>query len=376
MIIACSTTTQLPSETANSIQAVMACDGLRRCGEDLCLFVPGSGSIDFDQVRDHYDMRCDPFPVRYVSSAPRLHRMDFLLSVLSAGRKAHAQIHYTWTIQLAAAAAISGMETAYEIHDLPTGGGVRWFDLYTRSKSEKKVICITKALRDRLLAQFPHLKEEDCLIMPNGFSPEDYADLPDLSGAKRAMGFSPDRLSVSCSGHLYEGRGAGLFLRLASRFPQADFHWFGGTPEAVEYWRRETMTAGLKNVFFHGFVQRGQLPLAEAACDVLLMPYAKHIAGSGGGNSAEICSPMKMFEYMAEGRCILTAALPVIREVLDDSCAVFCEPEDADAWTAGLRSVLDDPGLRMRLSAEAKKRSENYTWQKRAEIFLKGRNHA
>ena len=116
--------------------------------------------------------------------------------------------------------------------------------------------------------------------------------------------------------------------------------------------------------------------MAEAACDVLLMPYAKHIAGSGGGNSAEICSPMKMFEYMAEGRCILTAALPVIREVLDESCAVFCEPEDADAWEVGLRSVLEDAGLREKLAEEAKRRSGNYTWQKRAGIFLNGRKHA
>ena len=162
MNIICSTTTQLPSETANSIQAVMACEGLRRCGENIRLYVPGSGEIAFEQVKEHYDMHCEPFPVRYVRSVPHLHRMDFTLSVLSAGKGIPAPLHYTWTIQLAAAAAIRGLETAYEIHDLPTGGGIRWFELYTRTKAPKKVICITKALRDRLLAQFPHLKEEDC----------------------------------------------------------------------------------------------------------------------------------------------------------------------------------------------------------------------
>ncbi len=376
MNIACSTTTRLPSETANSIQAVMACEGLRRCGENIQLFVPGSGEIEFEKVREHYDMHCAPFPVRYVRSSAHLHRMDFTLSVLSAGKQAHAALHYTWTIQLAAAAALLGAETAYEIHDLPTGGGLRWFELYTRTKAAKKVICITKALQDRLLAQFPHLREKDCLVMPNGFSPEDYANLPDLAGAKQAMGFDPDRTAVSCSGHLYDGRGEELFLQLAARFPKADFHWFGGTPDAVDHWRQEAGQAGLTNVYFHGFISRERLPLAEAACDVLLMPYAKHIAGSGGGNSAEICSPMKMFEYMAEGRCILTAALPVIREVLDEDCAVFCEPEDADDWERGLHAVLENAEYREKLAAEAKRRSVNYTWQKRAEIFLNGRKHA
>lgn len=190
------------------------------------------------------------------------------------------------------------------------------------------------------------------------------------------MGFSANRPAVSCSGHLYQGRGSGLFLQLASRFPGADFHWFGGTPEAVEHCQTEAKRLGLANVQFHGFIARNRLPLAQAACDVLLMPYDRQIAGSGGGNSAEICSPMKMFEYMAEGRCILSSALPVIREVLDDSCAVFCEPQDVDSWTAGLNTVLEDAAFRSDLSENAKLRSKEFTWQKRAEIYLNGRNHA
>lgn len=376
MIIACATTTQLPSETANSIQAVMACEGLRRCGAEIHLFVPGSGTVSFEAVRDHYGLYCQPFPVTYVRSRSGLHRMDFSCSILAAAKRIHAEICYTWTIQLAVMAALRGMESAYEIHDMPTGQGIRWFDFYTRLKTPKKVICITKALQNRLLAHFPHLKAEDCIIMPNGFSPEDYDALPGLAEAKRRMGFSPDRPAVSCSGHLYEGRGSDLFLKLASRFPEADFHWFGGTPDAVQYCREKAIREGLGNVNFHGFVPRDRLPLAQAACDILLMPYDRHIAGSGGGNSADICSPMKMFEYMAEGRCILSSALPVIREVLDESCAVFCEPEDPESWTDGLHAVLNDPDLRGRLARSARARSGQYTWQKRAEIYLNGRKHA
>lgn len=375
MILFCSTTSQIPSDTANSIQAVMACEGLRRCGQDIRLFVPGEGSADFDSVREHYGLYCEPFPVRRLHSVPGLHRADFTLAVLNAGKKARADVHYTWTIQIAAAAALMGIPSAYEIHDLPVGGGIRWFDLYSRAKAPKKVLCITRALRDRLLERFPHLRAEDCLILPNGFSPEDYETLPDRAEAKRQMGFSADRPAVSCSGHLYQGRGSDLFIQLAARFPEADFHWFGGTPDAVEACRKEAAVSEVTNLRFHGTLSRRELPLAQAACDILLMPYAKRIAGSGGGNSAEICSPMKMFEYMAEGRCILSSDLPVIHEVLDDECAVFCEPENADSWEKGLRLVLEDPEYRDRLAAEAKRRSAAYTWQKRAEIYLNGSSH-
>lgn len=375
MIIACSTTTQLPSETANSIQAVMACSGLKSCGQEVYLFVPGQEPVLFRNIRDHYGLYGDAFPIRRILSRPRLHRADFTFSVLREAKKIHAGLHYTWTIQTAAAAAFRGIPSAYEIHDLPAGGGIRWFDLYTRAKAPKKVICITAALRDRLLEKFSHLREEDCLIMPNGFSPEDYASLPDITEAKRQMGFPPERPAVSCSGHLYEGRGSGLFLQLAACIPEADFHWFGGTPEAVRDCRKEAARYELSNVTFHGSLSRKQLPLAQAACDILLMPYAREIAGSGGGNSADICSPMKMFEYMAEGRCIVSSDLPVIHEVLDDSCALFCTPEDIFSWEEGIRALLEDPEKRLRLAAEAKRRSSRYTWQKRAETFLNASNY-
>lgn len=375
MIIAASATSLVPSGTANSIQVMMACDGLRRCGADVRLCVPGTGSVSFDEVRERYALRCEPFPITRVQSRPKLHRLDFVLGALKEAERVKADVVYTWTIQIAAAAALRGKRTAYEMHDLPVGGGVRWFDLYTRTKAPKTVLFITEALRDKCLARWPKLKAEDCLIAPNGVSPEDYADLPDLAEAKRRLGFPADRTAVSCSGHLYEGRGSGLFIDLAERFPEADFHWFGGTNEAVERCRAEVSAKGLTNAVFHGFLTKAELPLAQAACDILLMPYASKIAGSSGGNSAEICSPMKMFEYMAEGRCIVSADLPVIHEVLDERCAVFCKPEDLASWTEGLRRVINDPELRNRLGSEAKRRSADYTWQKRAESYLNGSRH-
>ena len=61
-----------------------------------------------------------------------------------------------------------------------------------------------------------------------------------------------------------------------------------------------------------------------------MMPYGKMVAGSSGGNIAEVSSPMKMFEYMASGRVILTSDIPVLREVLNENNAVFYIPEDIE----------------------------------------------
>jgi len=102
------------------------------------------------------------------------------------------------------------------------------------------------------------------------------------------------------------------------------------------------------------------------------MPYERVIAGSSGGNSADYCSPMKMFEYMACGRAILSSDLPVLREVLNESNAVLCPPEDTEAWDVAFGALLDNSVQRQALGCRARQDVTAYTWQARAGKALEG----
>jgi glycosyltransferase involved in cell wall biosynthesis len=104
------------------------------------------------------------------------------------------------------------------------------------------------------------------------------------------------------------------------------------------------------------------------------MPYQQTVATSSGGNTASICSPMKMFEYMAAGRAILTSDLPVLREVLDDSMAVFCQPEAQESWASALGELLVDEGRRQSLGQQARICARKYSWVVRAQRALEGFN--
>ena len=51
--------------------------------------------------------------------------------------------------------------------------------------------------------------------------------------------------------------------------------------------------------------------------DVLLMPYTKEATFSGNyGNIINFMSPMKMFDYLASGKLIISSDIPVLREIL------------------------------------------------------------
>jgi glycosyltransferase involved in cell wall biosynthesis len=171
---------------------------------------------------------------------------------------------------------------------------------------------------------------------------------------------------------LYTGRGADLFLSLAEAFPQTHFLWVGGIGKDVEAWQKKAVRQNLENITYTGFVPNTELPRYQAAADILLMPYGSTIAGSSGGNSADICSPMKMFEYMASGRAIITSGLPVIREVLDETNAVFCPPDDLSAWREALAELIANSKLRHDLGQRARQDSLQYTWVERAQKTLKG----
>ena len=98
-----------------------------------------------------------------------------------------------------------------------------------------------------------------------------------------------------------------------------------------------------------GFVKHESIPLYQAAADILLMPYSRSIEASSGQDIAEVINPMKMFEYMAAGRAIVSADLPSIREVLNEGNAVFCEPGDIGNWNWRLEieSLLADEPRRL-----------------------------
>jgi glycosyltransferase involved in cell wall biosynthesis len=176
-----------------------------------------------------------------------------------------------------------------------------------------------------------------------------------------------------CTGHLYAGRGADLFLALAREIPQAHFVWVGGRPEDVTAWKQQAEADNIPNLTFTGFIPNRDLPLYQAAADILLMPYSRSIMGSSGtADSASVASPMKMFEYMAAGRAIVSADLPVIREVLNEKNAVFCEPDNLVNWKLGIGKLLADEPRRLALGKQAKQDVQGYSWLARAEKIMRG----
>ena len=357
---------QIPSDTANSIQTMKACNALVQLGHDLTLIVPGTPNTSID-LKKQYGLQTD-FQIKWLASPSR--RL-FTWQAVQRASALKPDLIYAWMIQSAVFGLLLKIPTIFEIHIQPTGTlGPSWHRTFAMLRGRKRLASITQALVDVLERRHNiRFKADDVVIAPNGVELERFASLPSTPELARQKLNLPSTPTVMCTGHLYTGRGADLFLALAKEIPQAHFVWVGGRPDDIATWKARTQS---DNVTFTGFIPNQDLPLYQSAADVLLMPYSRSIMGSSGtADSARVASPMKMFEYMAAERAIVTADLPVIREVLKEKNAVFCEPDDVGRWKVEIEELLADEPRRIALGRHARQDVEGYTWLARAEKIMK-----
>lgn len=348
------------------------CQSLTQYGAAVNLMVPGKAFFPWSDLSPYYGLTTT-FETCWISSSAMFKRYDFAWRAVQRAVDMQADLLYTWLPQAAVIGLRRGLPTILEVHDRPTGRLGPWLLRQTASlRGRKRLAVITQALHRAIEGEFHiHMAPEEVVIAPNGVDLERYLEQPEPVEARRQLNL-PEKTTAVYSGHLYSGRGMDLLLELARSVPQVQFLWVGGNPQAVSTWKQRISDEGIENISLTGFIENSLLPLYQAAGEFLLMPYERSVAGSSGGDSADICSPMKMFEYLACGRVVLSSDLPVLREVLNHENAVLCPPEDPAGWQAALTALLAEPERMRQLGQNAQNDAQKYTWKGRAERVLAG----
>ena len=355
---------RIPAPNANGIQVMKVCQALAQLGHEVILLVPDMQPQrpSQEELAAYYGLE-KTFEVRWLTTRSR---RSFTWHAIREARKEKPDLIYSWSPQSSVFALLHRLPLIFELHEPPLGRfGPVWYRWFLHLSGNKRLVSITKALEDVLSRNYG--LPSNVVIAPNGIDLERYDSLPSPQLARRELGFQ-DTPTVICTGHLYAGRGVETFVTLAEKSPETQFLWIGGRQADVEVWRERAKEQ--ENLRFTGFIQQTELPLYQSAADILIAPYASQISGSSGGDSASVASPMKLFDYMAAKRAIITSDLPVIREVLKEETAVLVSPDDLDAWHNAITRLLSDPELREKLAKNAYARVKDYTWLARQKKIL------
>lgn len=118
----------------------------------------------------------------------------------------------------------------------------------------------------------------------------------------------------------------------------------------------------LSAVIFTGPIPRDEIPSHIAAMDIAVQPRAP-----------EYACPMKIFEYLGVGKCIVAPNQPNICEIINDGVTGYLfRPEDKESLRRTLLQVLDHPHQREIIGRKAAQsiHERRFLWQSNAQRTL------
>ena len=362
---------RIPSDQANCVQVLKMCAGFAALAEvELVAPYFREDACQRDTLRERFAL-ARPVPVHWLSYphfGKRFAVRGFALAAAAYAKLRGYRLAYTRDPWAAYWLARSGVRTGFESHDLKED---RRYPIWQKLVSDRSlspalrgVFCITRRLRDDSVQA--GARSEILHVAPDGVDLQRFQKPMSKAEARDALALMEKGPWIVHAGHLYEGRGGEELVRALAEIPAARLLFAGGRPDDVERVRAVAEQERVSDrVQFEGMVPNGRIPLYLWAADVLVMPYTSRTP------TMHSASPMKMFEFMAAQRPIVSTDFPALREVLrDGENAVLVAPDSAPALAAGIRRVLADPAGSEKIARQARRDVEAYTWERRAEKIL------
>ena len=217
---------------------------------------------------------------------------------------------------------------------------------------------VVTATAEKLHAKVQRIRP-DAILSPNGVRIEDFQIEP---GAEPPADLAPivrrGRPIIGYYGALADWFDYELVAFVAERSPQFSLVLIG-----PDYDRTTGRLPRLKNVFWLGPKQYDELPRYLQWFDVATIPFKVN-------RITEATSPIKLFEYIAAGKPIVTTALPECRRYKTVIVA-----ESREGFNAGLAEALarrQDPSYLQALREEAAQNS----WNARVEAIMSALSEA
>lgn len=362
----------VPSTLASSVHIMKMCDAYAKLGIEVTLFTSGDQTVSEEKIFKHYQL----------SNSFHLHRRTFPTSKIGnflnlafvlpfRAKKINTDLVHTRNLASAwGAARLFGIDTIFELHDLPheNKNMEKMFNSLLSSKRLLFIICITHALREKV---FKLVGDKiKVYTLADGVSENNLSVLGSKLSLRNELGIK-DKFTCVYTGSFYKGKGIEEIIRISKNLLNIEFLVVGGSVSAIDKMASEFVIG--KNLKFVGFQPQNIVLKYQQAADVLLLPNQNSVfsAGAKAKDISAYTSPLKMFEYMATGNPILASSLPVLQEVLfHNKNAIILEPYDIDSWVEAIIYLKANPEIGKRIGTQARKDVQEFTWEKRAERIV------
>lgn len=362
---------RMPTERAHGIQIAKMCEALIEAGADLTLVVPRR-KTDERSLREFYGLRVEIpkvmlFAFDWYNKGRILYHLSsfsFMVSYfLYLWRRRSEKEAVVYTIDADEWSYVQMPLLPFRYFSEMHGSKPRTFVNRFFFRNISGVITINRLIKESLQDIFS-ISPERVIVEHDAVDAAQFVQMP-RDEARKRLALPHGRKLVLYIGRILEWKGLEILPDAARAFIDAGVTLgiVGGSREQFE---KVTGISNIpENLVFYGGKDFADIPLWIAAADVVLMTSTAH-----NDSSYRWTSPMKAFEYMACGACIIAADTPAIREIVSSTNAFLYQPDDADSLARVIRAVLEDPEEARRRGAAALQASHAYSWRARAQRVL------
>ncbi|MFX1375558.1 MAG: glycosyltransferase [Promethearchaeota archaeon] len=187
---------------------------------------------------------------------------------------------------------------------------------------------------------------------------------------KQFLGLPLKENIIMYCGSLYPSKGIKKIIEVSKKFDQNNlFYILGGDKKWLNYWKKFANNNKLSNVIFAGFIPNQFIPYYLKSADILILLY--DLEDKNAIIDINTMSPIKLFEYMAANKPIVSVNLPTIEKIVQNNKeALLSEWNNINNIAENIQKLLEDRQLANKISLNAYFKVQNYTYTKRCQNIL------
>jgi len=302
-----------PSKNASSLQIAKLCEGLSKFGHQVTLVKPNTGKktnyFKFYNIKSKYKIKI----IKYFKKFP-IGINYYLYSVASLffSNFSKYDVHITRNFLISIILSILGKKHIIEIHDdiLIEGRVVQFLVRrlkFLNNKNILKIITTTHTLKKRYI-EYCKVKKKKIFVLHNSSSLK-----PTFKKYKK----NPRFLKIGYFGSIYKSRGIEMIINISKNDKKNKYFIYGGSNFEINELKKKFKN---KNLFFKSYVPYSKVSNELKNIDLCILPYTSKITVAGNvGDISNYTSPLKIFDYMINGKLIVCSNLKVIREILKNN---------------------------------------------------------
>jgi glycosyltransferase involved in cell wall biosynthesis len=261
-----------------------------------------------------------------------------------------------------------GIPTSIETHNPHPENDIIGKRLFRKMDSKYFVNLIT--IHEKLKQHYISLSS----ISANSIVKGDAVDLKQFESmscnldVRNQLGIMQNVNIVMYCGSLKRGKGIQHILSTAEQLLENKnivFIIVGGTKSEVQKWKN--ISPG--NIHYCGFLPHSLIPSYLDAADILFMPY--NVKEEGAVMDIHTSSPIKLFEYLAAGKVILSTNIPIISSIIKDGIHGYLS--DINNYSVTIEHIINmSKKEKKSIGASAKILASTYTYTGRARAIING----